>query len=90
MLKQMIDVNVIPYAFITKLLYDKLLNRKERSGIIFMSSSMVVSPQSGHSLYCASKVFSQFLSRALSHEAREKIDVLSYDANLISTKMVGY
>lgn len=74
----MIDVNVIPHLVLTKLLLEQMRNRKQRSGILFVSSISVVSPIAGHSTYGGAKSYMDYLSRAIAHENRDKVDVLSY------------
>lgn len=73
----MIDVDVIPNLILTKLLIEKLRSRNQRSGIVFISSVQVVSPVAGHSTYGGAKAYVDYLSKALAHENRDKIEVIS-------------
>ncbi len=72
------EVNVVPYAMITRLLLPSLRERKPRSGIIFLNSFLgadVLAPIS--SVYGATKAFGDAHSQSLSLDNEDKIDILS-------------
>jgi 17beta-estradiol 17-dehydrogenase / very-long-chain 3-oxoacyl-CoA reductase len=76
-IKNCIDINVIPQTLITKILEEKMSKRKYRSAIINLSSFASTFPMAGVAMYCATKSYNDFLSRALSAEYEgNNIDVL--------------
>lgn len=59
---------------------------------MFVSSVFGTIPAPGISVYSASKAFISYLAHGLSYELRmmsHKIDVLSYEAGRVSTKLIG-
>ena len=87
--KKMIDVGIMPATLITKLLCNQMLNRNGRSAVMFVTSVQAQAPLAGTATYGASKVFMDFLSKALSHENRDKMDVMSFECGLVATKFIG-
>ncbi len=88
--KKMIDVGIMPATMITKLLTDKMLVRSKRTATVFVTSVQAQAPIAGTATYGASKVYMDFLSKALAHEHRENMDVLSYECGLVQTKFIGH
>ncbi len=88
--KKMIDVGIMPATMITKLLTEKMLKRSKRTAIMFVSSVQAQVPIAGTATYGASKVYMDFLAKALAHENRKHMDVLSYECGLVSTKFIGH
>ena len=87
--KDMIDVGIIPGTLLTKLLMDKMLKRPKRTGVMFVTSAQVCSPLGGTATYGASKVFLDFMAKALSHENRHNMDVMSFNCGLTTTNFIG-
>eukprot|EP00347_Sterkiella_histriomuscorum_P006094 403354090 len=89
--KDQMDVNLMPATILTKLLMNQMLNRKNglRSAILFNTSVQAVTQMAGTATYGATKVFLDYLSKALSHENRHKMDVLSFQCGLVSTNFIG-
>ncbi|TNV77015.1 hypothetical protein FGO68_gene12886 [Halteria grandinella] len=87
--KHMIDVGIMPATMITKLLTDKMLARGKRTGTMFVSSVQAQAPIAGTATYGASKVYMDFLAKALAHEHRAQMDVMSYQCGLVATKFIG-
>jgi len=61
---------------------------KVRSGIIVTSSGLGARPMSGTITYSAAKSFASFLAQGLSYELKDEVDVLSYEAGEVVTKML--
>lgn len=80
-------INMVPAAMMTRLLLPKMISRPKHSGIIFLSSYSTMMRLKYSVSYCATKLFNDFLSRALSQEHRDKIDFLSLKPGLVTTEM---
>jgi short-subunit dehydrogenase len=74
----MIDVGIMPATMITKLLTEKMMTRAKRTAVMFVTSVQAQAPIAGTATYGASKVYMDYLSKALSHEHRKNMDVFSY------------
>ena len=72
-----------------KVLIEKILDRKKKTGIIFISSHLGLKPYPGHLTYSASKSYVNFLSQGLNYELKEKVDVLSYACGVVGNKVLG-
>ncbi|CAG9335064.1 unnamed protein product [Blepharisma stoltei] len=84
---KLINTNVIAMTLLTRLLLPKLLERKQRSAIINMSS---VSAHIGFpysTVYAATKSYIRIFSASLREEIKEKIDVLVVSPEGVSTNM---
>ena len=88
--KHMIDVGIMPATMLTKLLTDKMLTRRKRTAVLFVSSVQAQAAIAGTATYGASKVYLDYLAKALAHENRESMDVLSFQCGLVFTKFIGY
>ena len=86
-LKDMIIVNCIPITLLTRKLLPGLLKRKERSAIINLSSLASNRPVPYMGLYSATKIFDDYLSRALALEYAGKLDVISLRPSFVKTAM---
>eukprot|EP01017_Pseudomicrothorax_dubius_P046661 TRINITY_DN8256_c0_g1_i2.p1 TRINITY_DN8256_c0_g1~~TRINITY_DN8256_c0_g1_i2.p1 ORF type:complete len:327 (-),score=90.93 TRINITY_DN8256_c0_g1_i2:34-1014(-) len=86
-IRDMITVNIYPIALLTKHLVGQLLARTKRSGIVNMSSVAALAPMPLNTPYSASKVFSDFYSRALQLEIGDKIDILTLRPGPVQTAM---
>jgi short-subunit dehydrogenase len=65
-----------------------MLARDLKSAIIIMSSVAGCYEHPGAAAYCASKAITNFFGRSLSHEVKEKIDVMTYAPAMTSTPMM--
>jgi len=84
---EQVIVNTLPQTMFTKVLIPFLKNREHRSAIINMASAAALAPKPGMAIYAATKAFNDFLSRALSVEFKDQIDVISVRPKRVSTKM---
>lgn len=87
--KEMIDVGIMPATIMSKMLMDKMIKRGKRTAMMFYTSVQCYSPLAGTATYGASKAYVDFLSKALSHENRKWMDVMSYQCGLVSTNFIG-
>lgn len=76
--KNMIDVGIMPATMITKLLTEKMLSRGKRTATMFVTSVQAQAPIAGTGTYGASKVYMDYLAKALAHEHRQHMDVMSF------------
>jgi 17beta-estradiol 17-dehydrogenase / very-long-chain 3-oxoacyl-CoA reductase len=85
----MINLNIIPQTMLTKIFLNKLNSRNKRSSIITLSSFAGEFPFPMKSLYSATKIFSHYLSVALSEEMKmtNRIDWLSVKPLEVETVM---
>ena len=56
---------------------------------MFTTSVQVAALVAGSATYGASKIFVDYLSKALSHENRERMDCLTFQCGLVSTNFIG-
>jgi short-subunit dehydrogenase len=87
-LETMINCNALHPLYLTKALMAKMLARELRSAIIIMSSVAGCYEHPGVAGYCASKAITNLFAKSLSHEVKEKIDVMSYAPAMTSTPMM--
>ncbi len=66
----MINVGIMPSTILTKILLPQMFSRGKRSGVIFVTDVLVNAPLPGTATYGASKVFTDYLAKAISHENR--------------------
>ncbi len=88
-IKESIIVNILPMTLLSRYLIPRMTQRKQRSAIINISSfaGFYVRPYIG--LYSSTKVFNDFLSRAIAVEYPQ-LDILSVCPAFVSTKMLNY
>jgi len=91
-LENLLAVNIFPQQILTRKLINKLLERnknniKYKSAIINISSMAGVKPVPFDTIYSATKAMSDYHSRCLSIEYKNKIDVLSLRPFWVSTPM---
>jgi 17beta-estradiol 17-dehydrogenase / very-long-chain 3-oxoacyl-CoA reductase len=87
---QEVNVNVIPLAMLTKLLFADMDKRTERSAIINMSSFAAEFPFPMKCIYSATKAFDHFFTIALRAEyIYGKVDFLSVKPLEVGTPMTG-
>jgi short-subunit dehydrogenase len=84
-----VNVDTLHPIYLCKTLLPKLLLREKRSAILITSSAFGTFVCPGISAYNASKAFVTYLGQGLNFELREKIDVLSYEAGRVGTKLIG-
>lgn len=86
----MININSLAPFYLTKALLPRLMQRKQRSGILNVSSVASINPIPGLVTYCCTKVFLTFFSQGLNFEMKiqgENVDVLDYTPAYVSTNM---
>jgi 17beta-estradiol 17-dehydrogenase / very-long-chain 3-oxoacyl-CoA reductase len=87
-LDQMINLNIKPQTYLTTIMLKGFCDRKQRSAIINMSSTIAIKPLVIMNYYGATKSFNDFLSRSLSHECRKNnVDILSVKPGFVGTGM---
>ena len=81
-----ININIVSQSLLTKIFINKLLNRNKKSAIISMSSYSATLPLILSSIYCASKIYDDYLIRAIAEENKGKnIDFLSVRPQYVNT-----
>lgn len=88
--KQM-QVNAVHCLYTMKVMSKQLLDRadtfKRKSGVIMTSSIAHTVPLCGLSTYSSVKAFTTHLAKCLNYEFKGKIDVMSYNPGVVTTKM---
>lgn len=88
--RDVINVNILSQAMMTKVLINKMLARKTKSAIINLSSFGCTFPMVLSSVYSSSKIFNDYLSRAIEAENKEtNLDLLSVRPLYVATPMTG-
>jgi 17beta-estradiol 17-dehydrogenase / very-long-chain 3-oxoacyl-CoA reductase len=85
-IRDMISVNCASSAYMTNALVPQMMNRINKSAIIFTTSSLSIKPIPIATMYSSSKVFNHYMAIGLSEEYKDKIDVLSYQPSTVMTK----
>jgi len=85
-IRNLIIMNTLGQALVTRALLPRLAARTQRSAIINLSSCSGILPMPHQQVYGASKSFVDFLSRGLSYEYTN-IDILSVQPGLTETKL---
>lgn len=88
-IRDMVLVNCLSHALITRVLLPKLVARGQKSAIINMSSIVAAFPRPHLQLYGATKVFHDYLSRGLAYEHPE-LDIISLQPGFVNTSMIRY
>ena len=86
-IEEMINVNALHPAYLSKALLSTLLARSTMSGIIITCSGAGLIPMPGLGTYSATKAFATYLGQGLSYELRGKIDVEAFTCGLTDTNM---
>ena len=76
--EDMVNVNVGHVTYLLKAMLPYFLERKQRSAIVITSSTSAILSVPGQALYCASKVFEDYLGRGLHYEYKDRLDIMSY------------
>jgi len=88
-LQDIINLNCLSHALITRVFIPGLAKREKKSAIINVSSIAGGFPQPHRQTYSASKAFLDYLSRGLAYEY-PNIDTLSVKPAYVITKMTSY
>ena len=84
-----IRVNILSTVLMTRLLLPHMLNRKQKSGIINVSSGGSIGKLPYFQMYAGTKSFIDSFTRALNCEYKHKIDFLTINPGPIDTKMLA-
>ena len=85
---QLIDIGSV--VKLTHLVVGKMMGRRRRSGIVFMSSLAASTGMPSVAVYAGTKAFLKAFSLSLSQEAKEKVDVMCVEAAVVSTAMTDF
>jgi 17beta-estradiol 17-dehydrogenase / very-long-chain 3-oxoacyl-CoA reductase len=89
-ISQEINLNVIPISFLTKILFEKMDSREQRSAIISLSSFAGDFPFAMKAVYSATKAYDHYMTIALKEEyVHGKVDFLSVKPLEVGTPMTG-
>jgi 17beta-estradiol 17-dehydrogenase / very-long-chain 3-oxoacyl-CoA reductase len=83
-----LNLHCLAVAWMMKIFISRFKKREKRSAIINVSSIVALRPYPVLSLYSSTKAFNYYLTAGLAHELKEKIDVLSYLAGPLRTRML--
>ncbi|KAL4476518.1 hypothetical protein ABPG74_010251 [Tetrahymena malaccensis] len=86
-INNLISMNCGAQTLLTRGLIQQLLQRKQKSAIINLSSLSCNSPMVGYAMYGASKSFNDYFSRSLSEEYKGRLDILSVRPGWVNTPM---
>ena len=89
-IKDTIAVNTFPQALMTREYLERMRKRDKKSAIINLSSFYGSKPIAPSPLYSATKAFNDFLSRSLSYEFNEKVDIISLRPCFVSSAMNNF
>jgi 17beta-estradiol 17-dehydrogenase / very-long-chain 3-oxoacyl-CoA reductase len=85
--KDMMEANVFGVAVLTKIFLMRFLQRKNRSGIVNISSVGGIQPSPYAQFYSATKALVTSFTRALNKEVEDRVDVLTNSPCYIQTNM---
>jgi len=88
-IKDMLLVNTFPITFISNYFIPKLLQREKRSCLLTVGSEAGDTPSAYMSIYSATKAFDNQLSRSISAELGDKLDVITTTPGPTSTNIFG-
>lgn len=81
-----ININIVSQSLLTKIFINKFFNRNKKCAIISMSSYSATLPLILSSIYCASKIYDDYLLRSIAEENKGKnIDFLSVRPQYVNT-----
>ena len=87
----MVKVNCLAQPMLLNLYLAKLNKRSNKSGIIDVSSVMSITPSPFYPAYCATKVFNEFLNRAVRDSGLySNIDILCLRPSMTASNMNGF
>ena len=89
--EQQVTINVGHTTYLLRLMLPSMMAREHRSAIVVTSSLSAIMPLPIIQIYGATKSYGSFIAQAVSYEAKDKIDVISYEpahvhSNLIKEK----
>lgn len=91
-MESMVQVDALQVIYTIKCLAKQLVDRHTKTGvkgaIVVTSSGLGAVPVSGLITYSSCKSFASFLAEGLSYELEGKVDVMSYQAGEVTTKML--
>lgn len=89
--EKQISVNAVHVLFLLKVMINQLVKRYELrklpSAVVITSSVAGQYPLCGISTYSAVKTFATHLAKCLNYEFRGKVDIMSYNPGMVTTKM---
>ena len=75
-IRDLILVNCLAPAVLTRVLLPKLMARTKKSAVIFLSSKTATFPRPIQQVYAASKTYNEYLARGLAYE-HPNIDIIA-------------
>ena len=91
--ERIVNVNALHVIYMSKLMVHQFLKRYDtkgvKSAIVVTSSGLGAIPVSGTITYSATKSFASFVAEGLNYELKGKVDVMSYQAGEVTTKMLN-
>jgi len=92
-IQALMQINANQVCYLSKVVLPQLVKRfeekKVKSAVLMTSSIAAEIPLSGMTIYSATKVFVNFLADGLFIEHRNKIDIMSYTAGFVITKLTA-
>mmetsp|Transcript_9351 Transcript_9351/g.8254 ORF Transcript_9351/g.8254 Transcript_9351/m.8254 type:complete len:337 (+) Transcript_9351:31-1041(+) len=85
-----IQVNAVAVLAFTKIFYNRLLKREQRSAIVNMSSGVGLASNKLVPIYPSTKAFVKYLTEGLNEEAQGKMDFLYVYPGAVSTNSTGF
>jgi len=87
-ISEMVNINCMSQPLLTSIFIKGLISRKNRSAVIDLSSISSLMPIPKLSVYAATKVFNNYVTRALAEELKgENIDFLSVKPAFVASNM---
>ena len=92
--EQVVNVNALHVVYSAKVILPLLLKRHEKTGaksaLVVVSSGLGARPIPGFLGYSASKSLVSLIAEGLNYELQGKVDVMSYQAGEVRTKMTAH
>ena len=89
----MVTVNSLHVVYLVKALLPQLLKRNEqtgtKAGVVITTSGAGKYVMPGNTTYSATKTFATFIAEGLNYELQGRVDVMSYAAGQVATKLLG-
>jgi 17beta-estradiol 17-dehydrogenase / very-long-chain 3-oxoacyl-CoA reductase len=80
-------INCLPVVMLSRLFLKPMMQRKQRSGVINLSSGAATGYYAGSSHYSATKKLADYISQSVGYECRELVDVLTARPYMVTTAM---
>jgi len=91
--ESMVSVNALHVVYTLKVCLNQMLERHsktgKKTGVVVTSSGAAQMPIGGMVTYCATKTFVSFIASGLNFELKGKVDVMSYEAGMVSTNLLA-